>query len=101
VNDLIDEVFENPDTMRNSDVDGYTIIPRTGRSPKIHLLRPWNECNTEKAKSGSDTFRIEGGREQLAEALARMGARRGDPCRRCFRHDLDADVVTPVTEYGE
>lgn len=88
--------------MRHSDVDGFTIVERRGRRPRVHLLRPWNECNTEKGKSGSDTIRIEGSREQLAIILSEMGYRRGGvACRRCFPHPAEADSFTPVEQYAE
>lgn len=88
--------------MRHSDVDGFTIVERKGRRPRIHLLRPWNECNTERGKSGSDTVRVEGSREQLAIALSEMGYQRGGVgCRRCFRYSAEEDAYTPVEEYED
>jgi hypothetical protein len=88
--------------MRMSDVDGYTIVERTARRPKIHLLRPWNECNTERGKSGSDTIRVKGSREALMTKLFEMGYRNGgEECRRCFRYSADDDIETPVVEMGD
>lgn len=84
---------------RNSDVDGFTVVRRNGRSPKIHELRPWNECNSTRSKSGSNTFRVMGSREVLGEALARIKAKRGESCRRCFPYDADEDVENLVIEY--
>lgn len=87
--------------IRHSTVDGFTIVDRKGRRPKIHLLRPWNECNTEKGKSGADTVRVEGGKEQLAAELSRLGHQRGGvACRRCFPRPDEEDVLTPVEEYA-
>lgn len=87
--------------IRHSDVDGFTVVERKGRRPKIHLLRPWNECNTERGKSGADTIRVEGGTEQLALELSRLGYQRGGvACRRCFPRPDDADALTPVEEFA-
>ncbi len=66
---------------RLSDVDGYTIVYRPGRSPRIHLLRAFNECNTEKGKAGRDTVRVQGSRESLLEVL---DGKRCIACLRCF-----------------
>lgn len=87
--------------IRHSDVDGFTIVQRKGRRPTIHLLRPWNECNTEKGKSGSNTTRVEGGRELLAITLSEMGYSGGVSCKRCFRYSAEDDVYTPVEEYED
>lgn len=91
------EVFDAP-MERLSDVDGFTIVERNGRRPRVHLLRPWNECNTEKGKSGADTVRITGSREQLAHKLSEMGYRGGVACKRCFRYNPSADVENPVLD---
>jgi len=77
---------------RLSDVDGFTIVEREGRSPRIHLLRPWNECNTEKGKSGTDTVRVRGSREQLTKRLGEMGYRSAISCRRCFPYNDAEDA---------
>lgn len=66
---------------RLSDVDGYTIVYRKGRSPKIHLLRAWNACNTERVKSGTNTEAVKGSRENLLMVLA---GKRSVACLRCF-----------------
>lgn len=86
---------------RNSDVKGFTIVVRNGRSPKVHLMVPWPECNATEAKSGKDTVRFEGGREQLVMKLGELGYRRGIPCRRCFRYSEEKDVEKPVLEMGD
>lgn len=88
--------------IRMSNVDGFTVVRRNGRRPKIHLLRPWNECNTTRGKSGDDTVRVKGGREHLMTTLGEMGYRRGGvDCRRCFPYAVDDDVETPVLEMGD
>jgi len=81
------------DPQRLSDVDGFTIVERKGRSPRVHLLRPWNECNTEKGKSGSDTIRIRGSRELLQMKLGELSYRHGGiACRRCFSYSAGEDI---------
>lgn len=83
---------------RRSDLDGFTIIPRAGRAPRVHLLRPYPECH---ASGDKRAIRIEGGREHLQAALAELGARTGgSACRRCFPKSSDADTLTPVEEYA-
>ena len=87
---------------RKSDVDGFTVVARKGRRPKIHLLRPWNECNTTRGKSGKDTMRVKGSREHLMKALAEHGFRHGGiACLRCFRRKPEDDAETPVEDYGD
>jgi hypothetical protein len=94
-------VFQSHDD-RLSDVDGYTIVQRTGRRPRIHLLRPYNQCNTERSKSGRDTVRVEGSRERLALKLSELGYQRGGiGCRVCFRSHAGDDAEDLVTEYAD
>lgn len=63
---------------RLSDVDGYTIVYRTGRSPRIHLLRSYESCNVDDAASKQ---RVKGSREKL---LQKLEGKRSTPCLRCF-----------------
>ena len=92
---------------RRSDVDGFTIVPRRGRRPRIHLLRAWNECNTEEEKAGEDVVRVAGSREVLAEKLVELGFSRGGiPCKRCFppptkEEAEEAEVEAPEYEEPE
>lgn len=82
--------------QRNSDTDGFTVVYRTGRAARIHLLRPYNSCNTERSKSGRNTYRVEGGRENLLMALK---GKRATECRRCFpspHKKLEPNVIEPV-----
>ncbi len=82
--------------QRSSTVDGYTIVYRTGRAAKIHLLRAWNSCNTERGKSGRDTVVVQGSRENLLMALE---GKRAVSCKRCFpapAEPVEPDVVEPV-----
>jgi hypothetical protein len=96
----VEETYE-----RRSDVDGFTIVPRKGRRPRIHLLRAWNECNTEEEKAGEDVVRVAGSREVLDEALVGLGFLRGGiACKRCFPEptkDEEAEAEVEAPEYEE
>ncbi len=84
------------DYQRGSDLDGFTIVYRTGRAARIHLLRAWNACNTERGKSGRDTVSVEGSRESLLMALE---GKRAIECKRCFpapSEQLEPDVGEPI-----
>jgi hypothetical protein len=83
---------------RRSNVDGYTIVYRTRRAPKIHLLRAWNSCNTERRKSGRDTVRVKGSRELLMEVLE---GRRADECLRCFPGPDEIPESVELIDYAD
>lgn len=76
------EDMNTPETefSAGSDVAGYTVVFREAKRPRVHLLRPYNACNTEKRKAGRDTLSFEGSREEL---IARLG-KPGISCKRCF-----------------
>jgi hypothetical protein len=63
---------------RQSDVDGFTIVYRFLRAPKIHLLRAWESCNTDDARRKQ---KVEGSREVLLTVLK---GKRAVACQRCF-----------------
>jgi hypothetical protein len=93
VGDLMQE-FE-----RKSDVDGFTVIFRPHRSPKVHLLRSWDECNVELArKRGSEVQSVPGSREAL---LGVIEARKVAWCKRCFPQPKDLEAPVLVEEYAE
>jgi hypothetical protein len=84
---------------RKSDVDGFTVIFRPHRSPKVHLLRSWGECNVELArKRGSDVQSVVGSREAL---LSVIESRRVAWCKRCFPQPDVLEAPVPVEEYAE
>ncbi len=83
---------------RKSDVDGFTIVYRVGRAARIHLLRPWNSCNTEKRKSGRDTESVKGSRENLLMALS---GTRAIGCKRCFLPPSDPQPIEETIEYAD
>ena len=80
-----------------SDIDGFTIVYRTGRAARIHLLRPFNACNTERRKSGRNTVLVEGSREKLLNVL--WGDDAVD-CKRCFPSPVEQSrplhLVPPI-----
>lgn len=85
-----------PQYERRSDVDGYTIVFRKGRSSRVHLLRSWGECNVEQArKSGTDVLGIAGSRENLLQVLDGKATW----CRRCFPTPTEALPPTGEVEY--
>lgn len=84
---------------RKSDVDGFTVIWRRNRSPKVHLLRSWGECNVEQArKKGTPVDSIEGSRENLLDLL---GGRRAAWCHRCFPTPDERTEITPELVYAD
>lgn len=85
-------------TDRMSEAEGFTIVQRNQRSPKVHKYPHSNSCNTEKSKSGRDTITVMGSRELLNEKLAELGYRRSVACRRCFAYNEEEDVYEPVLE---
>lgn len=66
------------DKYRLSNVDGYTIVYRKNRSPKIHLLRAYESCNVDDSPRKE---RVKGSRENLLMALK---GKRSVACLRCF-----------------
>ncbi len=87
---------------RLSDVDGFTVVQRVGRRPRIHLLRAWNACNTEEGKAGSDVVRVKGSRENLVEKLAELGYKRGGvACKRCFPAPTAEEEAAAIVEAPE
>lgn len=83
---------------RKSDVDGFTIIERPGRTPMVHLLRSWDECNVELArKRGSAVSGVVGSRETL---MAILPGRRVRWCRRCFPAPKIEEAPVLVEEYA-
>lgn len=81
------------DFERRTDVDGYSIIERKGRSPRIHLLRPYGSCLVD-----DDAIKVEGSRELLMHNLR---GRRASECRRCFPRPEDVDEVVEEIAYAD
>lgn len=63
------------------EVEGYTIVKREGRAPRVHLLRPYEQCNVDDAE---EKVKVEGGRGEVLRELSRMGYRRATSCKWCF-----------------
>lgn len=84
---------------RRSDVDGYTIVWRRGRAPKVHLLRSWDECNVELArKAGVKTEGVPGSRELLME---RLHGKAAEACLRCFPQPEVLDPPALEEQYAD
>ncbi len=86
------------DYQRMTDVAGFTIVYRKGRAARVHLLRPWNSCNTEHRKAGRDTVTVEGSRENL---LMTLDGRRAIECKRCFPAPRVEDEPTGEIAYAD
>jgi len=83
---------------RKSDVDGFTVIWRKNRAPKVHLLRSWDECNVELArKRGSEVTSVAGSREAL---LGVLQGRRVNWCKRCFPQPKVLEEPVLVEEFA-
>ena len=85
----------NEEYARSSDVDGFTVVERVGRSPVVHLLRPWPECNVEL---GAAITRVPGSREHLAGVLRGKTAK---SCLRCFPASSEDDRLEEEIAYAD
>lgn len=82
---------------RLSDVDGFSIVLRPQHRPRVHLLRPYAQCNVPDS-----AVRVEGSREQLDAKLHELGYRRGAvSCGLCFPYYAADDVLEPELAYAE
>lgn len=62
--------------VRNSNLDGFTVVRRIGKRPRVHMLRPFESCNTDDAPHKD---RFAGSAEVLISKFGRVV-----PCLRCF-----------------